>query len=318
MKDLRIIFIGTPDFSVASLNALIEANKNVVAVITAPDRKAGRGQKMNQSAVKKYAVERNIPVLQPTNLKNEAFITELQSYRASLQIVVAFRMLPEVVWDMPSNGTFNLHASLLPNYRGAAPINWAIINGEKETGVTTFFLKHKIDTGDLIFQERVSISEQETAGTLHDKLMTIGSELVVRTVDSIQNNRVNAIAQQEIESKEAPKIFKNNCQVDWSASSTEIDRLVRGMSPFPTTWSTLYHAEGGKTVNVKIFAVEKSEDKSLLSGELKIEENEIFVGAKDCDIKLVEIQVEGKKRMPVKDLLNGFHFEGYSFKNKKL
>ena len=313
-NDLRIIFIGTPDFAVASLSALIEANKNIVAVITAPDRKAGRGQKINESAVKKYAVEQNIPVLQPTNLKNDNFISELKSYQADLQIVVAFRMLPVVVWDLPKHGTFNLHASLLPNYRGAAPINWAIINGEKETGVTTFFLKHKIDTGDLIYQEKVTIGKHETAGTLHDKLMNVGSELVVKTVKSIENKNVNTIAQQEIESKEAPKIYKNDCKVDWSASAIEIDRLVRGMSPFPAAWSTLFNNDNGKAVNIKIFAVEMLHEKKLSTGMLKIEDKEIFVGTKDNDLKLIDIQAEGKKKMPVKDLLNGFNFEDYSFK----
>ncbi len=314
INDLRIIFIGTPDFAVESLNALIKANKNVVAVITAPDRKSGRGQKISESAVKKYALKQNIPVLQPTNLKNADFISNLKSYKADLQIVVAFRMMPEVVWNMPKYGTFNLHASLLPNYRGAAPINWAIINGEKETGVTTFFLKHKIDTGDLIFQEKVSINMDETAGTLHDKLMNIGSGLVVKTVESIENNNVKTIAQQEIESKEAPKIYKNDCKVDWSTSAIDIDRLVRGLSPFPTAWSTLFNNNNGKAVNIKIFAVEMLHENNLSLGMLKIEDKEIFIGTKDNNLKLTDIQVEGKKRMPVKDLLNGFNFEDYSFK----
>ena len=312
-KDLRIIFIGTPDFAVESLNALIEANKNVVAIITAPDRKAGRGQKINESAVKKYAVKKGIPVLQPTNLKNEDFISELKSYKANLQIVVAFRMLPEVVWNMPKKGTFNLHASLLPNYRGAAPINWAIINGEKETGVTTFFLKHKIDTGDLIFQEKVAITQHETAGSLHDKLMKIGGNLVVKTVEGIESDQVNTFPQPAIESKEAPKIFKDDCKVDWSETASKIDRLVRGMSPFPTAWSTLLHKENGTAVNLKIFAVAKLDEKTLNSGAIKVEEKEIVVGNQDFDLKLVDVQIEGKKRMPVIDLLNGFNFELYSF-----
>lgn len=312
IKDLRIIFIGTPDFAVESLNALIEANKNVVAVITAPDRKSGRGQKISESAVKKYAVKQDIPVLQPTNLKNEEFISELESYKADLQIVVAFRMLPEVVWSMPKHGTFNLHASLLPNYRGAAPINWVIINGEKETGVTTFFLKHIIDTGDVIFQEKVAINTNETAGTLHDKLMKIGGKLVVKTVNSIENQTIDTFSQIEMESKEAPKIYKNDCKVDWTASSIEIDRLVRGMSPFPTAWSILINIDNGKAVNIKVFAVEILLENTLSIGTLKTVDNEILVGTMDNDIKLIDIQVEGKKRMPLKDLLNGFNFELYS------
>ncbi|MDA9312293.1 methionyl-tRNA formyltransferase [Vicingaceae bacterium] len=312
-EDLRIIFIGTPDFAVESLYALMGAGKNVVAAITAPDRKAGRGQKINESAVKKYAVTNGISVLQPTNLKNEDFISELKSYHADLQIVVAFRMLPEVVWNMPKLGTFNLHASLLPNYRGAAPINWAIINGEKETGVTTFFLKHKIDTGDLIFQEKVTLSIDETAGSLHDKLMKIGSELVVKTVNKIENAQVVTIPQPNIESKDAPKIFKDDCKINWSETANKIDRLVRGMSPFPTAWSTLNNNENNITVKVNIFIVEPLHVKSLPPGKLKVEEKEITVGTIDFDLKLVDIQIEGKKRMPVKDLLNGFNFETYSF-----
>ena len=312
-NDLRIVFIGTPDFAVESLNALMEADKNVVAVITAPDRKAGRGQKINESAVKKYAIAKGIPVLQPTNLKDEDFIASLKGYQADLQTVVAFRMLPEMVWNMPKLGTFNLHASLLPNYRGAAPINWAIINGEKETGVTTFFLKHKIDTGDLIFQEKVAISPSETAGTLHDKLMKVGGKLVVKTVNCIETNDLNTSPQPKLESKEAPKIFKDDCEINWSQSAKEIDHLVRGMSPFPTAWSTLYDSNSDKTVNVKVYGVELLSSQTLSAGEVMVEEKEITVGTADLDLKLVDIQIEGKKRMPVKDLLNGFNFDTYSF-----
>tara|TARA_B110000046_G_scaffold35749_1_gene39012 strand:- start:29946 stop:30896 length:951 start_codon:yes stop_codon:yes gene_type:complete len=312
-KDLRIIFVGTPNFAVESLNALIEADKNVVAVITAPDRKAGRGQKINESAVKKYALKKGIPVLQPTNLKNENFIVELNGYQADLQIVVAFRMLPEVVWNMPKQGTFNLHASLLPNYRGAAPINWAIINGEKETGVTTFFLKHQIDAGDVIFQEKVAISSSETAGTLHDKLMKVGGSLVVKTVNSIETYDVITRPQPSLESKKAPKIYKSDCEVDWFRSAKEIDPLIRGMSPFPTAWSTLYDVDSKTAVNAKIYQVIPLSNKSLSAGEVKVQDKEIRVGTADFDLKLVDVQIEGKKRMPIKDLLNGFNFESYSF-----
>jgi methionyl-tRNA formyltransferase len=312
-KELNIIFIGTPDFAVESLNALIVAKKNVVAVITAPDRKAGRGQKLNESAVKKYAVEKGIPVLQPTNLKSEEFIAELRSYQAELQIVVAFRMLPEVVWSMPKHGTFNLHASLLPNYRGAAPINWAIINGEKETGVTTFFLKHQIDTGDLIFQEKVPITAQETAGSLHDKLMQVGGELVVKTVEGIEKDEIETFPQPSVESKEAPKIFKPDTKIDWSKSATEIDRLVRGMSPFPTAWSTLMHKESGDTVNVKVYLTAPIQERTLSAGELIVEDKKVIVGSREGNIQLLDIQLEGKKRMPIKDVMNGFNFESYRF-----
>lgn len=312
-KDLRIIFIGTPDFAVESLKSLLEAGKNVVAVITAPDRKAGRGQKINESAVKKYATAKGIPVLQPTNLKKEHFLEELKSFQADLQIVVAFRMLPELVWNMPQHGTFNLHASLLPNYRGAAPINWAIINGEEESGVTTFFLKHKIDTGDLILQERVKIISDETAGSLHDKLMYLGGELVVKTVDLIESGAVHPTPQPESESKEAPKIFKNDFRVDWNKSAIEIDRLVRGMSPFPTAWSLLKNNKDEKETNVKLFSIEIVEEDHLAPGNIALVDKELFVGTKDFNVKLTDIQLEGKKRMSIKELINGFNFEEYSF-----
>ena len=312
-KDLRIIFIGTPDFAVESLKSLLEAGKNVVAVITAPDRKAGRGQKINESAVKKYATAKGITVLQPTNLKKEHFLEELKSFQADLQIVVAFRMLPELVWNMPQHGTFNLHASLLPNYRGAAPINWAIINGEEESGVTTFFLKHKIDTGDLILQERVKIISDETAGSLHDKLMYLGGELVVKTVDLIESGAVHPTPQPESESKEAPKIFKNDFRVDWNKSAIEIDRLVRGMSPFPTAWSLLKNNKDEKETNVKLFSIEIVEEDHLAPGNIALVDKELFVGTKDFNVKLIDIQLEGKKRMSIKELINGFNFEEYSF-----
>lgn len=311
MNKLRIVFIGTPDFAVESLRSLLEAGKNVVAVITVPDRKAGRGQKINESAVKKFAASKYLPVLQPTNLKNESFLEELKSFNANLQIVVAFRMLPELVWNMPQFGTFNLHASLLPNYRGAAPINWAIINGEKETGVTTFFLKHQIDTGDLILQERLTIEQNETAGTLHDKLMVAGGKLVVKTVELIKENEVNPQPQKEIATKEAPKIFKHDCKVNWNKPGKDIDRLVRGMSPFPSAWSTLQSEVEKK--NIKIFSVEVTDREPISAGMIEIVEKDIFVGAADKTIKLSDIQVEGKKRMPIKDLLNGFDFNHFSF-----
>ena len=315
MKEgLRIIFIGTPGFAVESLKCLIEAGKNVVTVITAPDRKAGRGQKINQSAVKEYALENDLPVLQPTNLKHSEFVKELASYEADLQIVVAFRMLPEIVWNMPKHGTFNLHASLLPNYRGAAPINWAIINGEKSTGVSTFFLKHEIDTGDIIFQEELNILETETAGSLHDKLMEIGGHLVVKTVDAIEEGNVKSSAQNNLMSKdikEAPKIFKADCRIDWTKEAEEIDRLVRGLSPYPTAWCQLKPTSEGKTLNLKVYSCSITKNTSLDVGEINVRDKNIFVGASNGALQIHELQVEGKKKMTAKDLLNGFEIHTY-------
>lgn len=311
-KELRIIFIGTPDFAVESLDCLVKANKNVVAVITAPDRKAGRGQKVNESAVKKYAVSKSIPVMQPTNLKNEEFQKELKGYNADLQIVVAFRMLPESVWNMPENGTFNLHASLLPNYRGAAPINWAIINGEKETGVSTFFLKHKIDTGDIIFQEKVPISDTETAGTLHDKLMEVGGNLVVKTVDAIEKGNFELKVQENSETKEAPKIFKEDCKINWSKPAVEIDRLIRGMSPYPTAWCIFNNEESNKESKVKIFnSTLPSPAINLKAGELKENEGKLYIGCADTAIEILELQMEGKKRMDAKAFMNGYAISSF-------
>jgi methionyl-tRNA formyltransferase len=311
--DLRIIFIGTPDFAVESLDALIAANKNVVAVITAPDRKSGRGQKINTSAVKNYALLKGIPILQPTNLKNERFLEELASYRADLQIVVAFRMLPETVWNMPSRGTFNLHASLLPNYRGAAPINWAIINGERETGVTTFFLKHQIDTGNIILQEKVKITPNETAGSLHDKLMKTGGNLVVKTVSAIQQNNISTVAQPESESNEAPKIFKEDCRIDWKSTSELIDRQVRGLSPYPTAWTKISFNDEQKELNFKIFDISVLEENSMAEGEIKVNERRLFVGTKTSDLEILDCQLEGKRKMTAKELINGFNFQNTGF-----
>lgn len=311
-KELRIVFIGTPDFAVESLDALIKANKNVVAVITAPDRKAGRGRKLNESAVKKYAIQHEIPVLQPTNLKSQSFLNELAEFKADLQIVVAFRMLPEAVWDMPPLGTFNLHASLLPNYRGAAPINWAIINGEKETGVSTFFLKHKIDTGDIIFQEKVSIENEETAGSLHDKLMKIGGGLVLKTVNAIEVEDYALTSQHETTVKEAPKIFKEDCKIDWNQSAEKIDRLIRGLSPYPTAWCTISSEKEEKKFNLKLFKSAILQPNSELNvGEISVLNGRIMIGCGDGILQISELQLEGKKRMLSKDLLNGFSIEEF-------
>lgn len=250
-KDLRIIYMGTPDFAVPSLEILVENGWNVVAVITAPDKPKGRGQKLIPSPVKAAALKHEIPVLQPTNLKSPEFIEELKGYRADVQVVVAFRMLPEVVWNMPPRGTFNLHASLLPDYRGAAPINWAIINGEEETGVTTFFLKHEIDTGSIIYQEKEPILPQDNIGSLYEKLMARGSKLVLKTIEAIDKGDVDTYGQDEAKAlHHAPKIFKETCEIDWSKPARSIHNLVRGLSPYPAAWTTL------QDKSCKIFATE--------------------------------------------------------------
>ncbi len=256
MKDLRIVFMGTPDFAVATLKTLVKNNYNIVGVITAPDKPAGRGQKLNESAVKQYAVSQNLTVLQPTNLKSNDSLNELTQLNANLQIVVAFRMLPKVVWQMPEYGTFNLHASLLPNYRGAAPINWAIINGETKTGVSTFFIDEKIDTGDMILQDSIAINPEENAGSLHDKLMHIGSELVLKTVELIQEDSVKTIPQTASpDIKTAYKLDRDNCKIDWNDSLENIYNLIRGLSPYPAAWCTLIN--GNDTLDIKIYAADK-------------------------------------------------------------
>ncbi|MDG1477438.1 MAG: methionyl-tRNA formyltransferase [Vicingaceae bacterium] len=314
MKDLKIVFMGTPDFAVESLKILVENNYNIVGVITAPDKPSGRGQKINQSAVKKYADANGLKTLQPTNLKAEEFLTELKTLNANLQIVVAFRMLPEVVWNMPTLGTFNLHASLLPQYRGAAPINWAIINGEKETGVSTFFLQHKIDTGDIIAQEKVNIEENETAGELHDKLMDIGSNLVLKTVQDIENEKIASQPQNENqELKEAFKIFKPFCKIDWNKSIDEIHNHIRGLSPYPTAFTEFKNKETGEIVSCKIFKTEIiREEHNYEKRDLIISKKELKVAVKVGFINILELQIAGKKRMELTDLLNGFDFSNFT------
>jgi methionyl-tRNA formyltransferase len=307
IASMRIVFIGTPDFAVASLEALIKAKKNVVAVITAPDKPAGRGKKIRESAVKRCAIQHDLPVLQPSNLKDEKFLENLSSYKADLQIVVAFRMLPKLVWDMPPLGTFNLHASLLPNYRGAAPINWAIINGETKTGVTTFLLKHEIDTGNILLQKECSILPEDNAGSLHDKLMHLGSNLVVETVDLFESGKINPIPQETLmkdEPKEAPKIFKENYRIDWNKPLEEVHNLIRGMSPYPTAFTEVKMGE--KKYNLKIF---KSEiEKSLVLDEsILIQNDKIGVRLSDGILWLKEVQLEGKRRMDVADFLRGLN-----------
>jgi methionyl-tRNA formyltransferase len=307
MRELRIVFMGTPDFAVATLDAILKANFNVVGVITAPDKPAGRGQKIQQSAVKKYALQKGLNILQPTNLKNEDFLKELEILKANLQIVVAFRMLPTIIWKMPEYGTFNLHASLLPNYRGAAPINWAIINGETKTGVSTFFIDEKIDTGNIILQEEISISEDETVGELHDKLMTIGSELVVKTLKLISENTIVTTKQPEIEEKLAPKIFTETCKINWNASVNSIYNLIRGLNPYPTAWTTLIN--NNEEIKVKLFDVKKEViQHSFTNGFILTSKNELKIAAKDGFIIVKSLQLAGKKKMDIKSLLNGFTF----------
>lgn len=300
------MFMGTPDFAVPTLQILVEHKYNVVAVITAPDKPAGRGQKIQQSPVKVYAVSQDIPVLQPTNLKSEAFLEELRSYKANLQIIVAFRMLPEVVWSMPELGSFNIHGSLLPQYRGAAPINWAIINGEKETGVTSFFLKHEIDTGDMIFQSRVPILEEDDFGSVYEKLKYEGAKLALRTVQAIEQNDVQPLPQAASgDIKHAPKIFKETCEINWNQPAEKVRDFIRGLSPYPAAWTRI----GDKSF--KIFKSEVLENAAYTSEPGQIEtDNKTFLHVQSAAgiIAILDLQMEGKKRMPLQDLLRGYTF----------
>ncbi|MCS5489684.1 methionyl-tRNA formyltransferase [Algoriphagus limi] len=302
-KDLRIVYMGTPEFAVPALEQLVEAGWNIVGVITAPDKPRGRGQKLIPSPVKEAALKYGLNVLQPTNLKSPEFLEELKNLKADLQIVVAFRMLPEVVWNMPPLGTFNLHASLLPDYRGAAPINWAIINGERETGVTTFFLKHEIDTGSIIFQERVPILPEEDLGDVYTKLMNLGANLVLRTVEAIAKDEVRPIPQDESKAlHHAPKIFKETCEIDWNQSASKVNNLIRGLSPYPAAWTLLQ----GKIC--KIFkAKPHSQDLSGKEpGDWESDgKNYLKFQCGNGHLEVLEIQLEGKKRMSIKDFLRG-------------
>ncbi|HAP70148.1 MAG TPA: methionyl-tRNA formyltransferase [Flavobacteriales bacterium] len=312
MSKERIVFMGTSDFAVATLKALLDADANVVGLITAPDRKAGRGMKLQPSAVKQFAVENELKVLQPTNLKSEEFLSELRKLKATLQVVVAFRMLPEVVWNMPEKGTFNLHASLLPQYRGAAPINWAVINGEKESGISTFFLQHQIDTGDIIFQEKVDIAENETAGELHDKLMNVGARLVVKTLQAIESGNAPSTPQNAIvgELNEAPKIFKETCKIDWNKSANDVFNHIRGLSPYPTAFTTLVSDD--EEIGLKIFKASKSElSQEAKSGTIRVANQRMFVKCADGWLEVLELQMAGKKRMEAKAFLLGYSLDGY-------
>ncbi|WP_170324192.1 methionyl-tRNA formyltransferase [Polaribacter vadi] len=311
MKDIRIVFMGTPDFAVTILKHLVDNNYNVVGVITAADKPAGRGRKLNESAVKKYALTQNLKILQPTNLKNEVFLEDLKSLNANLQIVVAFRMLPKLVWQMPKFGTFNLHASLLPDYRGAAPIHWAIINGETKTGVSTFFIDDKIDTGEIILQEEIPVLNDETVGTLHDKLMFLGAELVAKTVNLIADGNIKTKKQPELEEKSAPKLHTENTKIDWSLSLDTIYNKIRGLNPFPSAWTILLNNE--EEISAKIYEVEKIEEShNLEAGTIITSKKEIKVAVANGFINIKGIKLAGKKKMDATSLLNGFNFAANS------
>jgi methionyl-tRNA formyltransferase len=307
MKDLRIVFMGTPDFAVTILKHLVENNYNIVGVITAPDKPAGRGRKLNESAVKKYALSKELTILQPRNLKNTAFHHELEELKADLQIIVAFRMLPKAVWKMPNLGTFNLHASLLPAYRGAAPIHWAIINGEIKTGVTTFFIDDKIDTGEIILQKEIAVNSDETVGSLHDKLMFLGAELVIKTVDLISEGSITTKKQPELEEKSAPKLNPENTKIDWSDSLDNIYNKIRGLNPFPAAWTSIKNDK--EEITAKIYAIRKEiNEHHYKVGRIITSKKELKVAVKNGFIIIDEIKVSGKKKMDAKSLLNGYTF----------
>lgn len=311
-KDLRIVYMGTPEFAVESLKRLVEGGYNIVGVITMPDKPMGRhGSVLQPSPVKQYAVSQGLKVLQPEKLKNEEFVAELRSLNADLQIVVAFRMLPEVVWNMPRLGTFNLHASLLPQYRGAAPINWAVINGDTETGITTFFLKHEIDTGEIIDQVRVPIADTDNVEVVYERLMHLGGDLVLKTVDAILEGSVKTIPQEELaqvgELRPAPKIFKETCRIDWTIGVKRIYDFVRGLSPYPAAWTELYQ-EGTDPVMLKIFETEKLFcEHSLAPGAIVTDCKTYFkIASSDGYVNVLSLQLAGKKRMEINDFLRGY------------
>jgi methionyl-tRNA formyltransferase len=301
---LRVIYLGTPDFAVTPLKSLVDAGVNIVAVVTAPDKPAGRGMQLQQPPVKKFAVEHQIPVLQPTKLKAPEFIEELKSYKADLQIVIAFRMLPETVWNMPRLGTINLHASLLPDYRGAAPINWAIINGETETGVSTFLLKHEIDTGDLIHQQKVDITPEMTAGELHDLLMNVGADLIVKTVIAVESGNYSPKPQKETQNKFAPKIFTEHCEINWNQNGEQVKNLIRGLSPYPGAFTKI----DNQILKIYQCKFEKANHQEV-SGTMQTQSGKspfIRFATIDGWIYATNLQVQGKKRMKAEDLLRGW------------
>lgn len=307
---MRVVFMGTPGFAVASLNEIhTNSHHEVVGVVTVPDKPAGRGQKINISDVKKYALEHNLPLLQPEKLKNEDFLNDLEALNADVFVVVAFRMLPKVVWAMPRKGTFNLHGSLLPQYRGAAPINWAVINGDTETGVTTFLIDEEIDTGNILLAEKISIGENDNVGEIHDQLMEIGAKLVVKTLDGLENNSLKPHPQDEtIELKHAPKIFKDDCKIDWTQSMKDIHNKIRGLSPYPCAWTTYGYDE--KFKSLKIYAGKKT-DLPIEGTVLEIirKKNNLYIHLNDGMYEILELQPEGKRKMSAKDFINGHQNE---------
>jgi methionyl-tRNA formyltransferase len=319
-KDLRIVFMGTPGFAVASLKGLVDGGYNVVGVITSPDRPSGRGKKLAESAVKKYALENNLKILQPEKLKNLEFLSELKILNPDVQVVVAFRMLPEVVWAMPRLGTFNLHGSLLPQYRGAAPLNWAIINGETKTGVTTFLIDHKIDTGNILFKKEIAIHENDTVGDIHDRLMEIGGKLVIQTIDALAEGNLKPISQSEImkesEIKHAPKIFKEDCRINWSKDAETNRNLIRGLSPYPGAWTHLYHSRTEAQTTAKIFFAQKSDEPEETPGTIKTDgKTYLKVACGKGWLEITDLQIAGKKRMKIRDFLRGFQQIGeYRFR----
>jgi methionyl-tRNA formyltransferase len=299
---MKIVFMGTPEFAVPSLKILVENQYHIVGVITAPDKPAGRGKQLQMSEVKQYALSQNLPILQPTNLKSPEFIQELKNLQADLQVVVAFRMLPEAVWAMPPLGTFNLHASLLPKYRGAAPINWAIINGETETGITTFFLKHEIDTGNIIFQEKEPIYFEDNAGSLYERLMYKGAKLVLKTVQAIEQGSVQTF-EQTGEASHAPKIFRETCQIDWNKPALQLYNFIRGLAPYPAAWTWL------KEKNCKIFKINPKVldwQHQADIGSFSVQGNKLAFMSREGWVEIIELQLEGKKRMNTQEFLNGF------------
>lgn len=312
-KELRIVFMGTPEFAVASLDKLVSNNYQVIAVITSPDKPAGRGQKLQMSPVKEYALKKGLRVLQPTNLKSAEFLEELKALKANLQIVVAFRMLPETVWNMPELGTYNLHASLLPKYRGAAPINWCIINGDNETGVTTFKLSHEIDTGLMLLQEKVNIGDEMTAGELHDKLMELGSAVMMKTVELIMNayktnSSLPFVKQNEEHVTHAPKLFKDTCRINWNKSANEIYNLIRGLSPYPAAF-TQFKDSNGNNLAIKIYRCRIVNNIKAEAGKLLTDnKTHIHIECSDGTIELLELQLQGKRKMNVREFLNGYDF----------
>jgi len=307
MRDLRIVFMGTPDFAVTTLKHLVENNCTIVGVITAVDKPAGRGRKLNESAVKKYATSQNLTVLQPKNLKSVDFQASLKALNANLHIVVAFRMLPKAVWHMPLYGTFNLHASLLPEYRGAAPIHWAIINGEQKTGVTTFFIDDKIDTGEIILQKECAIRDDETVGELHDTLMYLGADLVLETVALIKSNTLKTRTQPELEEKTAYKLFPETCKIDWSDSLDNIYNKIRGLNPFPAAWTSIH--TNGVEHTAKLYKVSKEPVQHTDAiGNILTTKKTLKVAVKGGYLIVNEIKISGKKKMDVQSLLNGFEF----------